>query len=54
MSVDYAPTLVAILFGLAFSCLFLAIARFLGPKRGGETKLSPFECDPEATRRFLP
>lgn len=44
MTVDYAPTLVALLFGLGFSCLFMALAVFLGPKRGGETKLSPFEC----------
>lgn len=47
MSVDYAPTLVAILFGIAFSCLFLAIAMFLGPKRGGAEKLAPFECGSE-------
>lgn len=47
MSVDYAPTLVAILFGIAFSCLFLGLAVFLGPKRPGEVKLAPFECGSE-------
>ena len=44
MSVDYAPSLVAILFGIAFSCLFLGLAIFLGPKRPDPEKLSPFEC----------
>ena len=29
---DYGPTLVAILFGIAFSCVFLALAMFLGPE----------------------
>lgn len=47
MSVDYAPTLVAILFGIGFSLVFLAIAVFLGPKRGGDEKLAPFECGSE-------
>lgn len=47
MSVDYAPPLVAIVFGIGFSCLFLALAMFLGPKRGGDEKLSPFECGSE-------
>ncbi len=47
MSVDYAPTLVAILFGIGFSLAFLALAMFLGPKRDGEEKLAPFECGSE-------
>lgn len=47
MSVDYAPTLVALLFGIAFSMLFLGLAVFLGPKRGGDEKLAPFECGSE-------
>ena len=47
MSVDYAPALVAILFGIGFSLVFLALAVFLGPKRGGEQKLAPFECGSE-------
>ena len=44
MSVDYAPSLVAILFGIGFSCFFMALAVFLGPKRPDPEKLSPFEC----------
>jgi NADH-quinone oxidoreductase subunit A len=47
MSVDYAPSLVAILFGIAFSCLFLGLAVFLGPKRPNAEKLAPFECGSE-------
>lgn len=47
MSVDYTPTLVAILFGIGFACVFLALAMFLGPKRGGANKLAPFECGSE-------
>lgn len=47
MSVDYAPTLVAILFGVAFSLLFLGLAVFLGPKRQSDVKLAPFECGSE-------
>lgn len=47
MSVDYAPSLVAILFGIAFACLFLGLAIFLGPKRPNAEKLSPFECGSE-------
>ena len=47
MSVDYAPTLVAIVFGVAFSCVFLCLAIFLGPKRSDPEKLSPFECGSE-------
>ena len=44
---DYGPTLVAVLFGIAFSCLFLALAIFLGPKRKDDVKLAPFECGSE-------
>src|SRR5262245_33133844 len=44
MSVDYAPTLVAIVFGVAFSCVFLCLAIFLGPKRSDPETLSPFGC----------
>ncbi|HMU40568.1 MAG TPA: NADH-quinone oxidoreductase subunit A [Pseudomonadota bacterium] len=44
---DYGPPLVAILFGIAFSCLFLGMAMFLGPKRNDAEKLSPFECGSE-------
>src|SRR5262249_17034906 len=44
MSFDYGPTLVALLFGIGFSLFFLALAVFLGPSRGGDTKLAPFEC----------
>lgn len=48
MSVDYAPSLVAILFGIAFSCVFLGLAIFLGPKRPHDAeKLAPFECGSE-------
>jgi NADH-quinone oxidoreductase subunit A len=47
MSVDYAPPLVAIVFGAAFSCFFLALAVFLGPKRPDAEKLAPFECGSE-------
>lgn len=47
MSVDYAPSLVAILFGIAFSLFFLALAMFLGPKRSDPEKLAPFECGSE-------
>ncbi len=44
---DYGPTLVAIVFGIAFSCVFLGLAMFLGPKRENAEKLSPFECGSE-------
>jgi NADH-quinone oxidoreductase subunit A len=47
MSVDYAPSLVAILFGIAFSLFFLGLAVFLGPKRSDPEKLAPFECGSE-------
>ena len=47
MSVDYAPSLVAILFGIAFSLFFLGLAMFLGPKRSDPEKLAPFECGSE-------
>src|ERR1051326_4655776 len=44
---DYAPPLVAIVFGIGFSLLFLSLAMFLGPKRLGAEKLAPFECGSE-------
>lgn len=47
MSVDYTPTLVALIFGIGFSLVFLSLAMFLGPKRGGDEKLAPFECGSE-------
>src|SRR6185295_2241687 len=47
MSVDYAPSLVAILFGIGFSLFFLALAVFLGPSRKDPEKLAPFECGSE-------
>ena len=47
ITVDYVPTLVALVFGIGFALVFLALAMFLGPKRGGEEKLAPFECGSE-------
>lgn len=47
MSVDYAPSLVAILFGIAFSLFFLVLAVFLGPSHKDPEKLAPFECGSE-------
>lgn len=47
MSEMYIPVVVAILFGVGFACLFLVLAVALGPKRGGDVKLSPFECGSE-------
>lgn len=47
MEVDYSSTIVALSFGVGFACLFLGLAVFLGPKRGGEVKLAPFECGSE-------
>jgi NADH-quinone oxidoreductase subunit A len=44
---DYIPALVAILFGLGFSALFLVLAMVLGPKRVTAAKLQPFECGSE-------
>lgn len=44
---NYLPVAIAILFGVGFAGLFLGIAMFLGPKRGGDVKLSPFECGSE-------
>ena len=44
---DYGPPLVAIVFGIGFSVLFLALAMFIGPKRPGAEKLAPFECGSE-------
>lgn len=47
MTVDYISGAVAIAFGVLFSLFFLALAVFLGPKRGGGAKLEPFECGSE-------
>ena len=47
MSVDYAPSLVAIVFGIAFALFFLGLAMFLGPKRSDPEKMAPFECGSE-------
>ena len=44
---DYGPPLVAIVFGIGFALLFLALAMFIGRKRLGAEKLSPFECGSE-------
>ena len=44
---DYGPPLVAILFDIGFSLVFLAMAMFVGPKRPGAEKLAPFECGSE-------
>ena len=44
---DYGPPLVAIVFGIGFSVLFLALAMFIGPKRPSAEKLAPFECGSE-------
>ena len=41
---QYVPALVTILFGLAFSGLFLAGAALLGPKHTTAVKSAPFEC----------
>jgi NADH-quinone oxidoreductase subunit A len=41
---QYIPALLAILFGLAFSGLFLAGAILLGPHRETAEKQAPFEC----------
>jgi NADH-quinone oxidoreductase subunit A len=47
MLADYIPALIAILFGLGFSALFLVLAMVLGPKRVTAAKLQPFECGSE-------
>lgn len=47
MELDTLPLVVAIVFGLGFSLLFMALAAFLGPKRATKTKLEPFECGSE-------
>lgn len=44
---NYTPTVVALCFGIGFSCLFLGLAMFLGPKRPSKEKLAPFECGSE-------
>jgi NADH-quinone oxidoreductase subunit A len=47
MQIDYAPVLVAVLFGLGFASVFLIIAAVLGPKHLSAEKLAPFECGSE-------
>jgi NADH-quinone oxidoreductase subunit A len=47
MMTDYIPALVAIVFALAFSGLFLVLAVVLGPRRLTPGKLAPFECGSE-------
>ncbi len=47
MEVDYAPVLIAILFGLGLASAFLIAAMTLGPKRASAEKLAPFECGSE-------
>src|SRR6266699_1306905 len=44
---DYIPALIAILFGVGLSALFLVLAAVLGPKRSTPAKLAPFECGSE-------
>jgi NADH-quinone oxidoreductase subunit A len=44
---DYIPALIAILFGIGFSVLFVILAVVLGPKRVTPAKLQPFECGSE-------
>ena len=43
----YIPAGLAILLGVGFAGALLAAAVYLGPKRGGAEKLSPFECGME-------
>jgi NADH-quinone oxidoreductase subunit A len=47
MVVDYAPVLVAILFGVGFALIFTALATALGPKHVSAEKLASFECGSE-------
>lgn len=47
MELDTLPLAIAIVCGLAFSLLFMALAAFLGPRRAGKNKLEPFECGSE-------
>ena len=44
---DYIPALIAIVFALGLSALFLVLAMVLGPKRVTAAKLQPFECGSE-------
>ena len=44
---DYIPALIAILFGIGFSSVFVVLAVILGPKRSTPAKLAPFECGSE-------
>ena len=43
----YIPAGIAILLGVGFASLLLALAIFLGPKHVSAEKLSPFECGME-------
>jgi NADH-quinone oxidoreductase subunit A len=47
MVVDYAPVLIAILFGVGFAVVLLIAALTLGPKHVSAEKLAPFECGSE-------
>jgi len=47
MTVDYAPVVVAILFGAGLATLFTLLAMTLGPKHVSAEKLSTFECGSE-------
>ncbi len=47
MTVDYAPVLVAILFGIGFALIFTVLAMSLGPKHVSAEKLASFECGSE-------
>ena len=44
MVIDYVPVLVAVLFAIGFSCVFVAAAMTLGPKHLSAEKLATFEC----------
>src|SRR5262249_22321130 len=44
---DYIPALIAILFGVGFSAVFVVLAVILWPKRETPAKLQPFECGSE-------
>jgi NADH-quinone oxidoreductase subunit A len=47
MVVDYAPVLVALLFGIGFALIFTLLAMTLGPKHVSAEKLAAFECGSE-------
>lgn len=47
MTVDYAPVLIAVLFGVGLAAVFAVVAMLLGPKHVTAEKLAPFECGSE-------